>query len=304
MRYYSFSSYCKKEFGKKLYRVALDAGFTCPNRDGTLDTRGCIFCGKRGSGDFAISFSGQKLKKEDLVFNHDEGDIGDYIAYFQSYSNTYGSIDKLRRLYEAALDNPLFVGIDIATRADCINDDVIDLLKELKEKYPNKFIWIELGLQTINDKSAKWMRRGYKLDIFDEAIKKLKEINIPIIVHIILGLPCDNKEDILACIDYLNVKDINGIKIHLLHYLKDTDLGKEYLSGTKYKVLEENEYIDLVVSCIARIKKEIVIHRLTGDGSKEDLIAPLWSRDKRHVINMINHELKVRNIIQGCEYEE
>ncbi len=301
MRYYSFSQYCKEHFNRKLYRVALDAGFTCPNRDGTIDNRGCIFCSQKGSGDFAIPFEGQVLNREDFIYNHDDGKKGDYIAYFQSYSNTYGPIDRLRKLYKAALDNDIFQGIDIATRPDCINEEVIDLLNELQNEYPHKFIWLELGLQTINEISAKWMRRGYSLEIFDKAIKALKEINIPIIVHIILGLPYDDKESIYKTIDYLNKSNIDGIKIHLLNYLYDTDLGNEYLKdNTKYHPLEEEEYIDLVVNIIARLNSNIVIHRLTGDGKKDDLIAPLWAKDKRHILNMINHELKKRNIRQGC----
>ena len=302
MRYYSFSSYCKKVFGKKLYRVALDAGCTCPNRDGKIDNRGCIFCSKHGSGDFSISFKGQILKKEDFIYNHIEAEEGEYIAYFQSYSNTYGDINYLKSLYTAALDNPLFRGIDIATRPDCIDEEVIEALKELKNKYLNKFIWIELGLQTINPISAKWMRRGYELDVFTKAVKSLNEIGIDVIAHIILGLPHDTKEDVLACIDYLNNLDIEGVKIHLLHYLKDTDLGEEYLNNNdKYHPLTEDEYVDLVVSCMGRLKENVVIHRLTGDGNKEDLIAPLWSCDKKHVLNRINHELKERNITQGCD---
>ena len=302
MRYYSFSSYCKKVFGKKLYRVALDAGCTCPNRDGKIDNRGCIFCSKHGSGDFSISFKGQILKKEDFIYNHIEAEEGEYIAYFQSYSNTYGDINYLKSLYTAALDNPLFRGIDIATRPDCIDEEVIEVVKALKNKYPNKFIWIELGLQTINPISAKWMRRGYELDVFTKAVKSLNEIGIDVIAHIILGLPHDTKEDVLACIDYLNNLDIEGVKIHLLHYLKDTDLGEEYLNNNdKYHPLTEDEYVDLVVSCIGRLKENVVIHRLTGDGNKEDLIAPLWSCDKKHVLNRINHELKERNITQGCD---
>ena len=302
MRYYSFSSYCKKEFGKKLYRVALDIGCTCPNRDGKIDTRGCIFCSKKGSGDFAISFKGDRLTKEDFSYNHIDANEDEYIAYFQSYTNTYGDIEELKKLYIAALDNPLFKGIDIATRPDCINEEVINVLSDLKKDYPHKFIWIELGLQTINPVSAKWLRRGYELEVFKEAVESLHEIGIDVIVHIIIGLAYDTKEDLFKCIAYLNELNIEGIKMHLLHYLKDTDLGEEYLlNKDKYHPLTEEEYVDLVVSCIARLKPDIVIHRLTGDGNKEDLIAPLWSCDKKHVLNRINHELKERDIRQGCE---
>lgn len=299
MRYYSFSTYCKNTFNHRLYKVAIDAGFTCPNRDGTIDNRGCIFCSERGSGDFTIPFT-EDINSDDFIYNHEEGD-GKYIAYFQSYSNTYGSIEKLRKIYEKALDSDLFRGIDIATRADCINDEVIELLKELKDKYKDKFIWVELGLQTVNEANVRWMRRGYELPVFDEAILKLNEIGIPIIAHIILGLPNEKEEAVLKTIDYINKHKIDGIKIHLLHYLRNTDLGNEYLKdNNKYHPLEEDEYINLVVLCIANLREDIVIHRLTGDGKKDDLIAPLWSLNKKHVLNRINHELKVRDIRQGC----
>ena len=188
-RYYTFSEYCQKTFGRKLYRAALDAGMTCPNRDGKLGNKGCIFCDEGGSGDFAVSYHGQKLKKEDLIYNHQDGQNGDYIAYFQSYTNTYAPVDRLRKLFAAALEDELFAGISIATRPDCLGKDVLALLAELKKSYPEKFIWCELGLQTIHEKTAVWLRRGYPLPVFDEAVRSLHALDIPVIVHCILGLP-------------------------------------------------------------------------------------------------------------------
>lgn len=303
--YYSFSDYCKKEFGRKLYRVALDAGMTCPNRDGCIDTRGCIFCDEGGSGDFAIQYNGQKLEKKDLVFNHQEANIGDYIAYFQAYTNTYAPISKLEMLFSNALKDDLFAGISIATRPDCIHEETIGLFKKLKQEFPNKFIWVELGLQTTKASSAIFIRRGYPLQVFDDCVNKLHGIHIPVITHVIIGLPNENKQDILKTIQYLNDVKVEGVKLQLLHYLKDTDLGRMYEEDKQqFHVLDLEEYIDIIVECVGHLNKDIVIHRLTGDGAQELLLAPLWSKDKRNVLNKIRHEMKERNITQGslnCE---
>lgn len=303
-RYYSFSYFCKKTFGRKLYRVALDAHMTCPNRDGKIDTRGCIFCSKKGSGEFAISFDGQPLEKKDFIYNHDDGKEGDYIAYFQAYTNTYAPIERLRRLYTSVLDNPNFQGISIATRPDCMDDTVIALLKELKEKYPNKFFMVELGLQTIHKDSSTYIRRGYELKIFEECMDKLKDLDIHVVVHVILGLPNESKEMMLETIRYLNKQPIHGIKLQLLHYLKDTDLGDTYnQKKEEFHVLSFEEYIDIVVTCIQELRSDIVIHRLSGDGKKDDVIAPQWAFDKKKVLNTIRHTLKERDIVQGKAYE-
>lgn len=298
--YYSFSDYCKKTFQKKLYRVALDAGMTCPNRDGCIDTRGCIFCDEGGSGDFAISYHGQKLSLEDLKFNHQQAPIGDYIAYFQAYTNTYAPIDKLKMLFSSALEDDLFAGISIATRADCIHEDTIELLKQLKEKYPNKFIWIELGLQTVKESSAVFIRRGYPLSVFDECVKQLHEIDIPVIAHVIIGLPNESEEDILNTIHHINELKIEGVKLQLLHYLKDTDLGRMYEDNPNgFHILTLEEYTDIIVDCVGHLNKDVVIHRLTGDGASDLLLAPLWSKDKRKVLNLILHKMKEKNVHQG-----
>jgi len=299
-RYLSLPTYLKSKYGRKLYRVALDANMTCPNRDGKIGNRGCIFCGEGGSGDFAIKYDGQKLHKEDLIYNHQTCNEGDYIAYFQSYTNTYAPIERLEYLFTKALEDDLFAGIAIGTRADCLGDDVINLLDKLRKKYPNKFIWIEIGLQSIHQNSADFIRRGYNLDVFDEAVKKLKKIDVEVIVHIIIGLPNESEKMIYETINHLNDLKIDGIKIHLLHYLKDTDLGNLYLVNPHaFKILSKEEYVHIVSECIARLNEDIVIHRLTGDGNGEMLLAPKWSEDKRSVINAINHELKKNNIIQG-----
>lgn len=303
--FYSFSDYCKQKFGRKLYRVALDAGMSCPNRDGTIGNGGCIFCDEGGSGDFAIAYTGQKLEEEDLVYNHNKAGKGNYIAYFQSFTNTYAPLEKLRFLYTSALNDELFAGIAIATRADCMDENVVMLLQDLKNRYPDKFIWIELGLQTIHARSTLFIRRGYSLSVFDACARRLTEAQIPFIVHVILGLPGETKEMMLQTVRYVNSIHASGIKLQLLHYLDDTDLGKMYISDPKqFHVLSEDEYVDTVCECIGSLSEEIVVHRLTGDGNSEHLLAPLWSLNKRHILNRIQHELKERNIQQGCMSED
>lgn len=245
--YYSFPQYLKDTFGRKLYKVALETGMTCPNRDGKVAVGGCIFCGEGGSGDFTIYYEGKRLSREELIYNHQEIPKGDYIAYFQSFTNTYAPIAKLREIFTAALQDDLFAGISIATRPDCLGEDVISLLKELKANYPNKFIWVELGLQTIHESTAKWMNRGYPLEVFDEAVKNLKAINIDVIVHIIIGLLGEDQKMLLETIQHLNACSIDGVKLQLLHYLKNTRLGAQYLSNpSQYHVLEMDEYVELV----------------------------------------------------------
>ncbi len=299
--YYSFADYCKKTFGRKLYRVALDAGMTCPNRDGKIDTRGCIFCDEGGSGDFAIPYEGQKLEKSDLIYNHQEANEGEYIAYFQAYTNTYDTIDRLYFLFSSALKNSLFAGISIATRPDCIQEEIIQLFQQLQIEFPNKFIWIELGLQTIHSKSAIFIRRGYSLSVFDTCVKQLHSINIPVITHIIIGLPNESKEDMIQTIQHLNDLKVDGIKLQLLHYLKGCDLGRMYENNSAlFHVLTQEEYTDIIVDCIGHLNENVVIHRLTGDGAGELLLAPTWSKDKRSVLNQIRHKLKENHIQQGC----
>lgn len=304
-RYHSLDAYLKNTYHKKLYKIALNAGLTCPNRDGTLDTRGCIFCSAGGSGDFAISRKDYPNIQEQLdagIGLFHTKNIGDgFIAYFQAYTNTYGSISYLRQVYSEALENPNVYGISIATRPDCLGTNVLALLNDLKSQYPNKFIWIELGLQTIHEETANWMRRGYGLSTFVKAVSDLNRLEIPIIVHIILGLPGETTQMLLETIDYINALPISGIKLQLLHIIKDTDLDTLYKQG-KVISLTQEAYIEQLLLCIDYLRPDIVIHRLTGDGPKDLLQAPLWSLNKRNVLNKLNHELTIRNIFQGRSY--
>ena len=286
MNYYSLNKYLRNTFGDKVYKISLNAGFTCPNRDGTIGTRGCIFCSAGDSGDFAesayLSITEQIEQGKKRVKNKIKS--GKYIAYFQAYTNTYAPIEVLREKFYEAINHKDIVAISIATRPDCLGDDVIELLDELNKIKP---VFVELGLQTIHKKSARYIRRGYELNIYDEAVEKLKKIKVNIVVHIILGLPGETKEDMLETVKYVCQSGINGIKLQLLHIIKGTDLEKEYLSG-KVKPLEFEEYLDIIKSCVEIIPENIVIHRLTGDGAKKDLVAPLWSADKKRVLNSIN----------------
>lgn len=290
MEYLSFNKYLKDKFGQKVYKISLDGGFTCPNRDGKIDTRGCIFCSKGGSGDFAqnrdLSIteqieSGKKIVKKKIK-------SGKYIAYFQAFTNTYAPVEILRAKYSEAINHPDIVALSIATRPDCLGDDVIELLDEMNKIKP---VFVELGLQTIHSDSAKYIRRGYSLEVYNEAVKKLKNIGVNIVVHIILGLPNESEEDMLESVKYVCQSQIDGIKLQLLHIIAGTDLAKDYEKGL-FKTLEFDEYVELIAKCVAIIPKNIVIHRLTGDGAKKDLIAPLWSADKKKVLNAINKALR------------
>lgn len=286
MKYYSLNSYLRDTFGDKVYKISLNAGFTCPNRDGTIGDRGCIFCSKGGSGDFAespnLTITEQIEKGKKRVENKIKS--GKYIAYFQAYTNTYAPVEILREKFYEAINHKDIVALSIATRPDCLGEDVIELLDELNKIKP---VFVELGLQTIHKKSALYIRRGYELSVYDNAVKKLKEIGVNIVVHVILGLPGETKEDMLETVKYVCESGIDGIKLQLLHIIRGTDLEKEYLNG-KVRPLEFEEYLDIIKSCVEVIPENIVIHRLTGDGAKKDLIAPLWSADKKRVLNAIN----------------
>lgn len=293
MEYYSLNQYLKDTFGEKVYKIALDGGFTCPNRDGSLDTRGCIFCSGMGSGDFSESRS---LSVSDQI-KHGKRRLskkiqnGKYIAYFQAFTNTYAPVSELRSKYEEAIKHPDIVAISIATRPDCLSTEVIDLLVELNKIKP---VWVELGLQTIHEKSADYIRRGYPLGVFDEAVLKLKKADITTIVHVILGLPGESRRDILETVDYVGKSGVSGIKLQLLHVIRGTDLATEYENGI-FDTLSMEEYVDLVVDCIAILPENMVIHRMTGDGDKKTLIAPLWSGDKKRVLNALNQKIREYN---------
>lgn len=288
--YYSLNQYLKDTFGCKVYRIAINGGFTCPNRDGSIGTGGCLFCSEGGSGDFAqdpgLSITEQIEKGKERVSAKIQN--GKYIAYFQAFTNTYAPVERLRKLYTEALDHPDIVALSIATRPDCLPDDVLDLLKELNQVKP---IWVELGLQTIHERTAGYIRRGYPLSVYDKAVDELKKRGIEVITHVILGLPGETKQDMAETVRYVVGGGINGIKLQLLHVLKGTDLEKEYLAG-RVKVMSEDEYIALVTDLIKMIPSDIVIHRMTGDGAKKDLIAPLWSADKKHVLNRLKQYLQ------------
>lgn len=284
-RYYSLNAFLKNRYGHPVKKIALDAGFTCPNRDGTLDTRGCIFCSAGGSGDFAVPPASVTASEP-------------YIAYFQAYTGTYAPVPRLNRLYREALDDPMTVGISIATRPDCLPEEVLSLLSVLRNDYPDKFIWIELGLQTIHEKTAAYIRRGYPLSCFTHAVSKLHAIEIPVIVHVILGLPGETPAMLLETIDYVNHLSVFGIKLQLLHVLKHTDLAADYAKGF-FHILTLDEYLDLLISCIEHLSPEIVLHRVTGDGPKELLLAPLWSAHKKEVLNTLHHRMKLSDSFQG-----
>lgn len=288
MKYTSLNQYLKNRFGTKVYKIALDGGFTCPNRDGTLGTRGCIFCSKGGSGDFAEN---RELSIYDQIEQGKRkvaGKIkdGKYIAYFQAFTNTYASVDRLESLYMQAIEHEDIVALSIGTRPDCLDDNVIELLERLNKIKP---IFVELGLQTIHENTAKYIRRGYELSVYDDAVRRLHKAGLNVVTHLIIGLPNETKDDMLKSVEYVcNVTD--GIKLQLLHILKGTDLEAQYNAG-KIKVLTLDEYCDIICDCIKIIPKNVVVHRLTGDGAKKDLIAPLWSADKKNVLNTLNKRI-------------
>ncbi|MBQ6801780.1 MAG: TIGR01212 family radical SAM protein [Oscillospiraceae bacterium] len=286
----------REKFGEKVYKLALEGGFTCPNRDGTLGTKGCIFC-LGGSGDFAekpcenIFLQIEKAKARVAAKNPS----GKYIDYFKSYTNTYGPVEKMRALFTEAISHPDVVALSIGTRPDCLPDEVLELLSELNKIKP---VWVELGLQTVHEKTAEYIRRGYPLCVFDSAVKRLKKAGIYVIVHMIIGLPGETSEMIAKTAEYIGKSGADGIKLQLLHILEGTDLAEDYASG-KFKTLELEEYISVLEECIRRIPPEMTVHRLTGDGSKNHLVAPLWSADKKRVLNAINAAFRKDNLEQG-----
>lgn len=288
--YYSYSEYMTERFGGKVYKLSLDAGLTCPNRDGTKGTGGCIFCSAGGSGDFSqrhidnIGLQIEEAKKQ--VEKKYTGNR--FVAYFQSYTNTYADIEYLRKIFFAAINNECTVALSIATRPDCLGEDVIKLLDSLNRIKP---VFVELGLQTAHGETAKLINRCYELPVYDEAVKKLRAIGINVVVHIILGLPHETEEMMLETVDYAVGSGADGIKLQLLHVLKGTALEKMYLDG-EFETLGEDEYIALVIKCLKRIPKNVVIHRLTGDAPKKLLVAPVWSADKKEVLNRLNREIR------------
>lgn len=300
--YHSLDYELKQKYGEKVYKIALDAGMTCPNRDGTCGIRGCIFCSEGGSGDFAAKGTTIAMQLEQGKQYFHSKKIGTkFIAYFQSYTNTYAPVAKLEQIYREALDEPTVVGISIATRPDCLGRDVLSLLDRLNREYDDKFLWIELGLQTVHEQTAQLIRRGYPLPVFETALTQLHAISIPVIAHVILGLPGETKEMMLETCVYLVQKHISGIKLQLLHVLKNTDLAQIY-EKKSFEILDFMEYIDIVISCLEVLPPDMVIHRVTGDGPRDLLIAPLWSLDKRRVLNALHQEMKRRGTWQSAVY--
>ena len=299
-RYYSLNEYLQKTFGEKVYKLSLDLGLTCPNRDGALGTGGCIFC-HNGSSHFAQSGS-TVTEQINGAKQRIAGKTGakKFIAYFQSYTNTYAPVSFLQKAFFEAASLPEIAALSIATRPDCLPAEVLELLEEVNKIKP---VWVELGLQTSNDKTAGYIRRHYPSSVYEKAVKELKSRGITVVTHIIIGLPGEDKNDVLNTVDFAVNAGTDGVKLQLLHILKDTDLYGEYKAG-KVKALSIEEYADILFDCIERLPENVVVHRLTGDAPKKYLAAPLWSADKKTVLNFINREMEKRNIIQGKNKEE
>lgn len=300
--YHSLDYMLRETFGEKVYKVTLNGGMSCPNRDGKLGSRGCIFCSAGGSGDFAADAALSVTEQIDsqIELLSAKRPIHKYIAYFQAYTNTYAPVEYLHKIFTEAIRHPSVVALSIGTRPDCLGEEVLELLNELNQIKP---VWVELGLQTIHEKTAAYIRRGYPLSCFEEAVRNLRKLGIQVIVHTILGLPGESVQDILETMKYLNARDIQGIKLQLLHVLKGTDLAEDYQAG-KFQVYEREEYLQLLIECLEHLDPSIVIHRMTGDGPEKLLIAPLWASRKREVLNILHHEMKIRNSWQGKQLNE
>lgn len=300
MEYRSFHQAMRERFGCKVYKLALDGGMTCPNRDGTVGERGCIFCSDVGSGDFAApacgSISQQIAQAKQRVAAKNKN--GRYIAYFQSFTNTYAPVPYLEALFRQALEPEDIVALSVATRPDCLGPEVLSLLKTLNRDKP---VWVELGLQTIHPESARYIRRGYGLPVYDQAVRRLKEAGLEVITHVILGLPGETMEDMVETARYVGTGGADGIKLQLLHILEGTDLAQDYREG-KVPVLTQEEYIHILEACLAVLPPDLVVHRLTGDGPKKDLLAPLWSANKKQVLNAIRAAFARDQVRQGSQY--
>ena len=295
--YHSLDYEMKRQFGCKVYRLALDGGCSCPNRDGKIGYGGCIFCSAGGSGDFAadrrLSVTQQILAQEEKI--REKRPVDSFIAYFQAYTGTYAPTEHLRSIFTEAVSQPEVKVLSVATRPDCLPPDVLDLLARLAEQKP---VWVELGLQTIHEDTARFIRRGYPLEVFEKAVSDLRSIGIDVIVHLILGLPGEDAGRVLQSVRYLNGCDIQGVKLQLLHILSGTDLA-EYWRAHPFPVMTQEEYTLLLIDCLEHLRGDIVIHRLTGDGPSDLLLAPDWSRNKRSVLNGIHSAMKTRGAWQG-----
>jgi radical SAM protein (TIGR01212 family) len=300
-RYHSLNYFLRGKFGEKVFKISLDGGFSCPNRDGTISSGGCLFCSERGSGDFAgdRDFSISKQFDDIKKMMAKKWKHGKYIAYFQAYTNTYAPIEVLRAKYEEALKQDDVVALAIATRPDCLDEDVLDLLEEINKRF---YVWIELGLQTCNEESARKINRGYKLEVFEDAIEKLKKRNIDFVVHSIFGLPGEDKEDMIKTVDYIAHSGAKGVKFHLLHLIENTPLVKLYERG-ELEFLTQEDYIDLLCKSVEMLPEDMVIHRLTGDAPRDLLIGPMWSLKKWEVLNAIDKAMVDNDVYQGKEFK-
>ena len=288
--YRSFNQYCREVFGCKVYKLSLDGGFTCPNRDGTLGTRGCIFCSSRGSGDFApersLPIPEQLISAKARVEKKCKG--GKYMAYFQAFTNTYAPVGRLRQVYSQALEPEEVVALSVATRPDCLPPEVLSLLGDLNRKKP---VFVELGLQTIHEQSIRYIRRGYENAVYFQAVKDLNALGIPVVTHIILGLPGESEEQMVETTRAAVAAGTHGVKFHLLHVLSGTDLERDFQTG-KFACLTLESYARVLKKCLGELPPEVVVHRITGDGAKKDLVAPSWSADKKRVLNYLTKALQ------------
>lgn len=301
-RFYSLNNYLKETFGKKVYKVSLDGGFTCPNRDGKISNKGCLFCSDRGSGEFTGK-RGKSITEqidEQLEFIYSKNKDSKVIAYFQNFTNTYGDIEYLKKIYYEALSHEKVLGIAIATRPDCIDDEVLELLAEINEKY---FLWVELGLQTANDEIGDIINRGYMTKRYIDTANMLDDRNIKFVTHMIVGLPFDTEKNIFETVELINSVNSWGIKVHLLYVLKNSKLARFY-EKNQFKIYERDEYVELIAKIIARLNPKMVVHRLTGDAKKDDLLLPEWSADKRGILNDIQKKLKAQSIYQGVNFKK
>ena len=296
--YYSLNQFLRERHGSKVIKLSIDGGFTCPNRDGRISYKGCLFCSERGSGDFTPSKAGDITAQLDAaasLLSSKWANTNKYIVYFQAFTNTYASLEELKSKYEEALTYPGVVGLAIATRPDCLSTEILDYLEALSKR---THLWVELGLQTIHEATAKLLNRGYPLSVFDAAVCELSKRHIETVVHLIVGLPYETKEAILESVKYISHLPLQGVKIHMLHILDDSPMGQFYLQNP-FPLFEKDEYIALVATLLTYLPPHFVIHRLTGDGAKNHLIAPLWTMNKRGVLNDLHKYFRVHDIYQG-----
>lgn len=300
-RYYTLNNFLRDKFNTKVMKISLDGGFSCPNRDGKINKGGCIFCSERGSGDFSgnrrLSITDQFLEVKDMM--NEKWKNGKYIAYFQAYTNTYDTISNLRKKYDEAINQENVVALAIATRPDCLSNEVLDLLEEYNKKI---YTWIELGFQTSNEKTSEIINRGYKNQTYIEAMKNLHSRGIDVVTHIIFGLPNENKKDMLNTVKFVVNQGVRGVKFHLLHLMKNTPMMKLYENGM-LSFMEMDEYIDLIIEALEILPKDVVVHRLTGDAPRDLLVGPMWSLKKWEILNEIDRRLEERNTYQGRRYD-